>query len=156
MVEATCVPWPLRSPTSSPGTNVCVSAIWPARSGWVASIPGVEHRDGHARAVEAGRPGLRRADLRDAVGEVGLDLPVQPELRDATREARRERLRRLTRGVTVAQKRSRFRRLVEIAAPSMLARSRFFAEPGGGVRSAAVLSGAYCAISGSESVLLSS
>ena len=58
---------------------------------------GVEHGDGRARSVEPGRPRLRSADLRNAVGEVGLDLAVQPELRDSAREARRERLRRAAR-----------------------------------------------------------
>ena len=55
---------------------------------------GVEHRDRRPRPVETGRPGLRGTDLRDAVGEVDLDLVVEPQLRDAAREARRERLRR--------------------------------------------------------------
>ena len=118
---------------------------------------GVEHRDGRARSVEPGRPRLRSADLRDAVGEVGLDLAVEPELRDAAREARRERLRRRRGAVTVAQKRSASVGFVEIAAPSMLARSRFF-RPSRALAGAlrASCRAAYCAISGSESVLLSS
>ncbi len=38
-VEATCVPWPLRSATSSPGMKLRLCATRPARSGWPASTP---------------------------------------------------------------------------------------------------------------------
>ena len=42
---------------------------------------GVEHRDGDARAVEAGRPRLGRADLRHALLQGRRHLAVEPELR---------------------------------------------------------------------------
>jgi hypothetical protein len=41
---------------------------------------GVQHGHVDARPGEAGRPGLRRADLRHAVGEGGLDLLVEVDL----------------------------------------------------------------------------
>ena len=67
--------------------------------GVVGVDAGVEHRDLDARAVEAGRPGLRRADLRGALGQVGVHLAVEPDLRRRRRPARgrRRRLRAGTR-----------------------------------------------------------
>ena len=64
---------------------------------------GVEHRDLHALAVVAGRPGLRRADQRHALLEVGLHPAVEPQLGDpaaqggAWRPRRRPSARRSSR-----------------------------------------------------------
>ena len=62
------------------GRSSAVSAIWPARSGWSASTPVSSTATSTPCAGVAGRPGLRGADLRGAVGQVGLDLAVEPDL----------------------------------------------------------------------------
>ena len=53
--------------------------------------PGVQHRDVHALPGVPARPDLRGPDLRGGVGQRGLDLPVQPHLRDPARQRRRPR-----------------------------------------------------------------
>ena len=56
--------------------------------------PGVEHGDGGAGSVVARVPGLRSTDLRDALGQVGLHLGVEVDLRDVGVERSSRAVRR--------------------------------------------------------------
>ena len=88
MVEATWVPWPTRSrSSSSPSVKLRRRGTWPARSGWVASMPVSSTATVSAGAVEPGRPGRRRADLRHAHVERRLAQTVEPDRGDARPEA---------------------------------------------------------------------
>ena len=65
---------------------VALAATWPARSGCVGSTPVSSTATSTPAPVLPLGPDLGRADLRGGLGEVGGDLAVQPDLRDAAGE----------------------------------------------------------------------
>ena len=103
---------------------------------------GVEHGDGDAGAVEALRPRLGGADLRDGVGERGLDLAVEVDLGDAAGEAGFGPLARSS------QKSVASSLLAAMAAPPMLGSTAPWVLWAGASTAAARTPGPYWTISG--------